>query len=86
MVVQHVLIYHPCNRIEALGVSSEASKLDMLRTTINLFLAIAQWTAVIYFVFGVLSIAVFLLAAVVGEYTGWYRVEDYMCTVGPSCR
>jgi hypothetical protein len=26
------------------------------------------------------------LLAGVGDYTGWYRIEDYICTSGTDCR
>ncbi len=50
--------------------------------------AVVRWIVITFLVVAaleVLAIPLFYLAAFVGDYTGWYRVEDYMCTIS-ACR
>jgi hypothetical protein len=45
------------------------------------FVAVGRWIVIILFALvglEALSIAIFLLAALLGDYTGWYRIENYM--------
>jgi hypothetical protein len=53
---------------------------------IRRLLKVGKWTVIVCLIYGVLAVPMFFLAAMIGDYTGWYRVEDYMCTIGPSCR
>jgi hypothetical protein len=44
------------------------------------------WWAALITIAALLLIPVgFLAAAWIGDATGWYRVEDYMCTIPEGC-
>lgn len=48
-------------------------------------LGLLGWYLVLAVVLGLSPVIIFYGIAGFGEKTGWYRVEDYMCTIPQGC-